>query len=79
MDSATHSRYTRKKESALLDSIMPIMFALPTGLEADCGNSMTISTGSVAFDPMNIEMPPLYFRISRAEVDAVLEERGVIR
>ena len=33
-------------------------------LEAECGNSMTTSTGSVAFDPMNIEMPPLYFRIS---------------
>jgi hypothetical protein len=43
---------------------MPIMFALPADLEAECGNSMTTSTGSVAFDPMNIEMPPLYFRTS---------------
>jgi hypothetical protein len=43
---------------------MPIMFALPTGPEAGCGNSMTKSTGSVVFSPMNIEMPPLYFQIS---------------
>jgi carbohydrate-binding DOMON domain-containing protein len=64
MDSATHSHYTQKTGSALLDSIMPIMFALPTGPEAGCGNSMTTSTGSVVFGPMNIEMPPLYFQIS---------------
>ena len=64
MDSVTHSRYTRKTESAWLDSIMPIMFALPTGLEDGCGNSMTINTGSVAFEPMNIEMPQPCLRIS---------------
>ena len=64
MDSATHSRYTQKMESAWLGLIMLTLFAIPTDPEADCGNSMITNTGSATFDPMNTKMPPGYFRTS---------------
>jgi hypothetical protein len=57
---------------------MPIMFVVQAGPDADHGNSMTTSTGSVPFGLMNIKDAAALLSDFWAEVDAVLEERGVI-
>ena len=64
MGSATHSHYTQMMESDWSGSIMPTMFAPPTGPETDCGNNMTTNTDFVTFVPMHTKMPLHYFRIS---------------